>query len=150
MNRNLLIVALTLVASIAFADESAKPAKPIGTWRCEAETGHWNIAFENSRLVVTAHGPGERVTTLTAPRYEISEEGVVFGYFGEVASVSGTDELRAKEKALPFAFRFKVKGETLTVSDSRCAGITIGSQLDGDYKKEATDTASKPESEVKR
>jgi hypothetical protein len=139
---------LTLVVSIAAADEPAKPAKPIGTWKLSCDDGSWSIAVENSRLVFTGHGPGERVTTLSAPRYDVSEEGVLFGYFTEVVSTLGEKETRSKNLR-PFAFRFKAKGDTLTVSDACVWGAGIA-RMSGDYKKEATEAASKPQSSVKR
>ena len=151
MNRHLLIVVLTFVASVAAAGEPAKPAKPIGTWKRSLNDGSWIIAIEDSRLVIKALGPGDRYSTLSAPRYEISDEGVLFGYIREGFTSSGEDERRSKG-VWPFACRFKVNGETLTVSDLTVTGIDAASHfgMTGEYKKEAVEAASKPQSDVKR
>lgn len=153
MNRHLLIVVLTLVVSFAVAGEPAKPAKPIGTWKRSVTNGTWSIAFEENRLLIKALGPGENVSTLSVPKYEISDEGVLFGYVRE--GYMKTEENEQRHKGIwPFACVIKVNGETLTLSDITVSGLDAGAHLamTGDYMKEAVESASKPQpdKEVKR
>lgn len=155
MSRNFLAVALTLAVSTAIADEEAKSiaAKAVGTWKHSLDQGEsCTIAIEKNRILFSAVGPGDLVTKLSAPAYEVSEEGVHFGYVREIVVTSGGDE-RARIKGIyPFAFRIKVNGETLTVHEINMNGFDAKAHqgMMGDYKRDATEAASKTDKNVKR
>jgi hypothetical protein len=156
MNRTLLAMLVMVVAGAAMADDASKkaPGRPIGTWTRTVEDGSWTIAVEEGRILFTAKGPGDRIMVLTSPKYEISDEGILFGYVREVTMSAGSDTSNLKV-VHPFAFRLKVTGETLAVSDLSMRSVDARAHfvMTGDYKKEPDRNAAKsvsPASELKR
>jgi hypothetical protein len=156
MNRIVVSVVLLVAVGSSMADETAKKPtqRPIGTWTRTLVDGYWTLEIEPNRIIFKAKGPGERISTLSVPKYEISDEGILFGYVREIISTDGDDTSNLKV-VHPFAFRLKVADETLTVSDLSIRTLDASGHfaMTGEYKKEAdrkTDSSAIPAKEVKR
>ena len=137
-------MAVIAAASNLMADESVKKDRPapVGTWIHTVEDGSWTLLVEQNRMVFKATGPGDRVSTLTVPHYAISEDGVMHGYVSAISWPEGNLKV-----VYPFAFRLKMAGETITISDLVMAGLDGKTHvaMTGEYKKEAPENAAKPD-----
>ena len=156
MNRIIASIVLLVAVGTSMADETAKKPtqRPIGTWTHALEDGSWTLEIEPNRIIFKAKGPGERITTLTVPKYEISDEGILFGYVREIISTDGEDTSNLKV-VHPFAFRLKVTDEILTVSDLSIRTLDARGHvaMTGEYRKEAereADSSAIPKNELKR
>lgn len=155
MQRTFLAVLAIVVAGVSMAEEeSKKPVpKPIGTWTKAVEGGTWTISIEESRIVFHGAGakPEDSAYTAMAPHYSVSEEGILCGYVRELKSQRGEDSSTSKV-VHPFAFRVKVTGETMTISDltMRSADQRTHSDLTGEFKKVIEKNASAPAKGLKR
>jgi len=153
MTRLLGTILIILAAGGALADDpgSDKPAQArlLGTWTRQHEDGSvTNLTINEKRLHWKAEMPDRGITTMVATTYEISEEGVLFGYVRELSWKNETDNANITT-INPFAFRVKVDQETLVISDLRMWGADDQAHqgLSGEYRKAIERSATKPDAE---
>ena len=150
--RTFVAVLALFAAGISMAgDEVKKPLpKPIGTWTHATEHGGWQLLIEEKQLVFKSLSPAPEMTA-TAKNYAISDEGIVYGYVRELTWVVGENK-GMSQVVHPFAFRVKIAGEKLTISDlsMRSADAAAHASMTGEYKKETPESAAKPDKTEKR
>jgi hypothetical protein len=148
------VVVILAVAGGALGTDAAptKTERPVGTWEHPVEDGStWTLVVEQKSLTFKGTMHGNRTVTLTAPGYEVSEEGVLFGYIREMAYTQGENTSNAKG-IFPFAFRLKAAEGNITISDLSMRGVDAAGHagLSGIYVKQADRNATVPAKEVKR
>jgi hypothetical protein len=95
--------------------------------------------------------PEKGTTILIAPKYDLTDEGVLYGFFNELQWKKDSSGRTVKE-LMPFAFRYTVEGDKLTLKDARLFGVDYkGHQaLSGPYSKMETEGASTASKSIKR
>jgi hypothetical protein len=121
MKRFLALSILCFLLSSGLADEKPllKPKIPLGTWEITHEDGSVNtltLGDKGARLVSVM--PIRGTTTLTSPQCQVSEEGVVFGYFNKATWVKGTESI-SSTTINPFAFIAHTDNDSLVITDLR-------------------------------
>lgn len=145
------LAALAIVtASSSMADDGLvsvkKPIpKPIGTWTRLVEDGSgWQIVIKDKSLAFKSVKSAEM--SATAENYTISDEGILYGYVRELTWTVGENKGQM-QVVHPFAFRLKIVGDTMTVSDLqlRSADAKAHAAMTGEFKKETSESAVKPD-----
>lgn len=112
-----------LVGVVAGADVEKNPAAHLGIWTRAASDGSTiTLTIEAKRLSWEAIMPGKGTTTLTVPAYEISQEGVLFGYVSLAEWTDGINRSRLPDGRQPFACRLKSTEDSLEISELRMFG----------------------------
>ena len=151
MNRTFVAVLMLVVVAVSVAAATPKKtARPIGTWTRDVSTTTWSIEVQQDCLTIKGI-TGDKIFTLKSPSYEISKEGILYGYIREM-TWTDKDEVTSQLKVVaPFAFRLKEAKDNLALSDVRFFGADESTHqgLTGTFQKEANRNAAKPDSPAK-
>lgn len=118
-------------------NENKKQTSLVGSWTLSADDGSTiTLTITDKDLNWSAEMPGKGTTTLVAPRCEVTDDGLVFGYLNEFRWTNGVDS-RATKRLAPFAFRFKRDGDKLTLSEMRLYSFDekTHKSMAGEYKR---------------
>ena len=109
-----LLTALVLIGS--------QPAAPTGSWERAAGNDQITLRIDEKGVRWTFVMPGKGTTTMHAPDYKLSEDGVIFGIVRTVDWKNGPAESHLKDQLLPFAISYRVDGDSLHIRDVRLFG----------------------------
>lgn len=129
MSRMISIGMLAILAGAAPAADG-KARGPVGTW--ERQTGDTlvRLMIKGGDLHIAVHSP-DAILEVGAD-YGVTKAGVLYGIVTKVEK-KGTEE--GPPEGQLFSFRFRVSGETLTVSELKGSEADdFRSWLEGDYK----------------
>ncbi len=125
----LALLAAVLPATAPVSGGDTKPARPSGTWTRTAGDFEVRFDFQADTLKCTLSGGG--VTIAIDADYAVARDGTVFGRISKVDKAGGG----GPNVGDLFSFKFKVKGDTLTISDLGPETNADARQLvEGDYK----------------
>jgi hypothetical protein len=124
-------VCVLLAALPLSAGDTKKPARPSGSWAKTAGDFEVRFDFQADTLKCTLTGGG--VTLTIDADFAVAKDGTVFGRISKVDKQGGNVGPNAGDL---FSFKFKTKGDTLTISELGPESNADARQLiEGDYKK---------------
>ena len=113
--------------------EAKKPATT-GTWVKLIDKSTMTLRIEAGQVSLLADGPSSKITFSGG---HVSTEGrTMYGFFEALQFTSSNANLRMPG-LLPFAFRFQVEGDSLTIEDFKCEQTqkSLREALSGRYNK---------------
>jgi hypothetical protein len=121
-------VAVLFLAAPLFSGEQAAK-KPLGTWSRTKDDATYRFTFTEDSVRFVADGGGIGKLELDGD-YAVTKDGHLYGRVRKILEGTGPNAGDL------FGFTFRIKGDTLTISDWRGSGaVALATVLQGEYKK---------------
>ena len=124
----------------------AQAPKHVGVWQSKHEDGSLiTLSINETDLRWTCEMPEKGTTVMIAPKYTLTDKGVLYGFFDEIQWKKDMSQQTINDLN-PFAFRYTVEGNKLVLKDLRLFGADKKAHqvLTGPFQRKPTVTASTP------